>query len=184
MAEQNTMLARMAKLPLEVPAGVEVEIEGQLVKVKGSLGLLEYTFNDAVNITKQDNALVLSVTEQTKFARAMSGTARAILNNMLIGVMRGFEKKLTIFGVGYRAAVQGDKLNLSLGFSHPVIHTAPQGIKFEVPSQTEIIVKGLSKELVGQVAAEIRNYRPVEPYKGKGVRYADEQVILKETKKK
>ncbi|MFN7094953.1 MAG: 50S ribosomal protein L6 [Burkholderiales bacterium] len=178
------MLSRIAKTPLNIPSGVEVAINGSKVTVKGALGQLEYTFNDAVGITKQENTLVLNTREETKFAKALSGTVRALLNNMIVGVTKGFEKKLTILGVGFRAAAQGENLNLSLGFSHPVVVTAPAGIKIETPTQTEILIKGIDKQLVGQVAAVVRDYRPVEPYKGKGIRYADEVVILKETKKK
>ncbi len=178
------MLSRIAKMPLDVPKGVEVSLQGATVKVKGPLGQLENSFNEVVEVKQQDNTLVLSVREETQFAKAMSGTVRALLNNMVLGVVSGFEKKLTIIGVGYRAAVQGNKLNLSLGFSHPVEFVAPAGIKIETPSQTEIVIKGMDKQLVGQVAAVIRGYRSVEPYKGKGIRYADEQVSLKETKKK
>ena len=178
------MLARMAKIPLEIPNGVEITVSGSHVSVKGPLGVLEYTFNDTVSIIKEANTIVLVATCETKFAKALSGTIRAVLANMVIGVTKGFEKKLTILGVGYRAAVAGDSLNLTLGYSHPVVHKAPQGIKIETPTQTEILVKGMDKQLVGQQAAVIRSYRSVEPYKGKGIRYADEQVILKETKKK
>lgn len=178
------MLSRIAKIPLEIPSGVEVTINGSHIKVKGALGQLENTFNDTVAVAKDGNTLVLSTKDDTQFAKALSGTTHALLKNMLIGVTKGFEKKLTILGVGYRAAAQGNNLNLSLGFSHPVVVAAPQGIKIETPTQTEVIVKGIDKQLVGQCAANIRSFRPVEPYKGKGVRYADEVVVLKETKKK
>lgn len=178
------MLSRIAKTPLAIPSGVEVTINGSNVKVKGSLGLLEYTFNDTVEIVKDGSSIVLNTKDDTKFAKALSGTVHALLNNMITGVTKGFEKKLTILGVGYRAQAQGSNLNLSLGFSHPVVVTAPEGIKLETPTQTEVLVKGIDKQLVGQCAANIRSYRPVEPYKGKGVRYADEVVVLKETKKK
>lgn len=178
------MLARKAKNPLAIPAGVEVTVNGSHVKVKGSLGELNSTFNDIVTIEKKDNTVVFSAKEETKFAKAFSGTAYALINNMIHGVSKGFEKKLTILGVGYRAAVSGDSLNLTLGYSHPVVFKIPEGIKVEAPSQTELVVKGADRQLVGQVAATIRAYRKVEPYKGKGVRYADEKVILKETKKK
>ncbi len=178
------MLSRIAKTPLAIPAGVDVTLNGSDVKVKGPLGELSFTFNDTVLIAKEDNSIVLSTKEETKFAKALSGTIKSIMNNMIIGVTKGFEKKLTIIGVGYRAQAQGSNLNLTLGFSHPVVYVAPAGIKIETPSQTEILIKGNCKQTVGQVAADIRSYRPVEPYKGKGVRYADEVVILKETKKK
>jgi large subunit ribosomal protein L6 len=178
------MLSRQAKLPLEIPSGVEVILNGSNVNVKGSLGEINYTFADAVTINKEDNKIVLATNNETKFAKALSGTIRALLNNMIIGVSKGFEKKLTILGVGYRASVSGDSLNLSLGYSHPIVYKAPIGIKIETPTPTEILVKGFNKELVGQVAAEIKSYRSVEPYKGKGIRYANEVVIIKETKKK
>lgn len=178
------MLSRMAKTPLAIPAGVEVTLDGSNVKVKGPLGSLEYTFNDTVAITKDGANIVFATKEDSKFAKALSGTVKAVMNNMVIGVTKGFEKKLTILGVGYRAQAQGANLNLTLGFSHPIVFQAPAGIKVETPTQTEILIKGIDKQLVGQAAADIRSYRPVEPYKGKGVRYADEVVILKETKKK
>jgi large subunit ribosomal protein L6 len=178
------MLSRIAKLPLTIPAGVEVTINGVEVKIKGSLGQLETKFDSTVEMVKDGTTITLKTINDTKFAKALSGTVHAILNNMMTGVTKGFEKKLTILGVGYRAAVQGDNLNLSLGFSHPIVYKAPKGITLEAPTQTEILVKGIDKQLVGEVAAKIRGYRPVEPYKGKGVRYANEQVILKETKKK
>ena len=178
------MLSRMAKTPLAIPAGVEVTIDGSNVKVKGSLGTLEYTFNDTVTITKDGANIVFATKEESKFAKALSGTVKAVMTNMVTGVTKGFEKKLTILGVGYRAQAQGANLNLTLGFSHPIVFQAPAGIKVETPTQTEILIKGIDKQLVGQAAADIRSYRPVEPYKGKGVRYADEVVILKETKKK
>lgn len=178
------MLSRIAKTPLSIPTGVEVTVAGSNVKVKGSLGQTEFTFNDAVAIAKNDNAIVLETREETPFAKALSGTIHAIINNMIIGVTSGFQKKLTILGVGYRAQAQGENLNLTLGYSHPIVYKAPKGIKLETPTQTEILITGIDKQLVGQVAADIRSVRPVEPYKGKGVRYADEQVSLKETKKK
>ncbi len=178
------MLSRIAKIPLEIPSGVDVAVNGAHVKVKGTLGQLEYTFNDTVIIAKDGNTLVLNTKDDSQFAKALSGTVHALLKNMIIGVTKGFEKKLTILGVGYRAATQGSNLNLSLGFSHPVVVPAPDGIKIETPTQTEIVIKGIDKQLVGQCAANIRSFRPVEPYKGKGVRYANEVVVLKETKKK
>jgi large subunit ribosomal protein L6 len=148
------------------------------------LGELAFTFNDTVSIAKEENSVVFATKEETKFAKALSGTIKSIMSNMIVGVTKGFEKKLTIIGVGYRAQAQGTNLNLTLGFSHPVVYSAPTGITIETPSQTEILIKGSCKQTVGQVAADIRSYRPVEPYKGKGVRYSDEVVILKETKKK
>ena len=178
------MLSRIAKTPLDIPQGVEVTLNGSNVKVKGPLGQLEFTFNDTVSIAKDGNAVVFATKDETKFAKALSGTVKSVMNNMIVGVTKGFEKKLTILGVGYRAQAQGSDLNLTLGFSHPVVYKAPAGIKVVTPSQTEILIKGICKQAVGQAAADIRSYRPVEPYKGKGVRYADEVVILKETKKK
>ena len=178
------MLSRIAKTPLVTPAGVEVTLNGSNVKVKGPLGELAFTFNDTVSIAKEENSVVFATKEETKFAKALSGTIKSIMSNMIVGVTKGFEKKLTIIGVGYRAQAQGTNLNLTLGFSHPVVYSAPTGITIETPSQTEILIKGSCKQTVGQVAADIRSYRPVEPYKGKGVRYSDEVVILKETKKK
>ena len=178
------MLSRIAKTPLVIPAGVEVALNGSSVKVKGPLGELAFTFNDTVSIAKEENSVVFATKEETKFAKALSGTIKSIMSNMIVGVTKGFEKKLTIIGVGYRAQAQGTNLNLTLGFSHPVVYSAPTGITIETPSQTEILIKGSCKQTVGQVAADIRSYRPVEPYKGKGVRYSDEVVILKETKKK
>ena len=178
------MLSRIAKTPLVIPAGVEVTLNGSNVKVKGPLGELAFTFNDTVSIAKEENSVVFATKEETKFAKALSGTIKSIMSNMIVGVTKGFEKKLTIIGVGYRAQAQGTNLNLTLGFSHPVVYSAPTGITIETPSQTEILIKGSCKQTVGRVAADIRSYRPVEPYKGKGVRYSDEVVILKETKKK
>lgn len=178
------MLSRIAKLPISIPSGVDVTVNGSHVKVKGPLGLLEFVFDSVVGITKEGDTVVLSTKDDTKFAKAMSGTVCAMIKNMIHGVVKGFEKKLTILGVGYRANMDGANLNLSLGYSHPVLVNAPAGIKFTTPSQTEIIISGIDKQLVGQTAAVIRERRPVEPYKGKGVRYADERVILKETKKK
>ncbi len=178
------MLSRIAKIPLEIPEGVEVTVLGSLVTVKGKLGLLSYTFNNAVKIIKNNNLISFEALESTKFAKALSGTICALIRNMITGVTSGFEKKLLIVGVGYRAAIAGDVLTLSLGYSHPVVYHVPEGIKIEVPSQTEIVVKGMHKELVGQVAAVIRGFRSPEPYKGKGVRYADENIIKKEPKKK
>ncbi len=178
-------MSRVAKKPISVPSGVEVTIEGRLVKVKGSKGQMEHELNKLVSVEKgEDNQLVVSVNEESKQAWAQAGTARAVVANLVTGVSSGFEKKLQLVGVGYRAQAQGKVLNLSLGFSHPVEYQVPEGITIETPSQTEVVVKGMDKQLVGQVAAEIRGYRPPEPYKGKGVRYADEVVVRKEAKKK
>jgi large subunit ribosomal protein L6 len=177
-------MSRVAKAPVEVRSGVEVVIAGQGVTVKGKNGTLERVFNDAVEIVQEENQLKALPREGFVDGWAQAGTARALLNAMVVGVTDGFEKKLELNGVGYRAQAQGKKLNLTLGFSHPVVYEMPEGISVETPSQTEILVKGSDKQLVGQVAANIRGYRPPEPYKGKGVRYSDEIVRRKEAKKK
>ena len=177
-------MSRVAKNPVAIPSGVEVKFGAAEVTVKGALGTLSTALVNEVEVKLDNNQLTFAAKDDSKFARAMSGTLRALLNNMVIGVSKGFEKKLQLVGVGYRAQAQGDTLNLSLGFSHPVAHQMPAGIKAETPTQTEILIKGADKQLVGQIAAEIRAYRSPEPYKGKGVRYADEVVVLKETKKK
>ncbi|GGY18131.1 50S ribosomal protein L6 [Paludibacterium paludis] len=177
-------MSRVAKNPVAIPAGVEVKFSATEVTVKGSNGSLSTPLCEEVEIKLDNNQLTFAAKNDSKFARAMSGTLRALLNNMVTGVSKGFEKKLSLVGVGYRAQAQGDALNLSLGFSHPIVHKMPAGIKVETPSQTEIVIKGADKQRVGQTAAEIRAYRAPEPYKGKGVRYADEVVVLKETKKK
>ncbi|WP_434630713.1 50S ribosomal protein L6 [Chromobacterium sp. CV08] len=177
-------MSRVAKNPVIIPAGVEVKFGAADVTVKGALGSLSTALSNDVEVKLDNGQLTFAAKNDSKFARAMSGTLRALLNNMVNGVSKGFEKKLQLVGVGYRAQAQGDTLNLSLGFSHPVAHKMPAGIKVETPTQTEILVKGADKQLVGQIAAEIRAYRSPEPYKGKGVRYADEVVVLKETKKK
>jgi large subunit ribosomal protein L6 len=177
-------MSRVAKNPVVLPKGVEVTLSAGQISVKGPLGTLLRTTNADVAVTREEDKLMFAPVNQTKQSNAMSGTMRALLNNMVLGVTKGFEKKLTLVGVGYRAQAAGDKLNLSLGFSHPVVHMMPKGVKVETPTQTEIIIKGADKQQVGQVAAEVRAYRKPEPYKGKGVRYANEVVILKETKKK
>jgi large subunit ribosomal protein L6 len=177
-------MSRVAKNPVALPKGVEVNLAGNNVTVKGPLGSLTLNRNPAVDVLVEGEQLVVKAVAGAENANALSGTTRALLANLVNGVSQGFEKKLTLVGVGYRAAAQGDTLNLSLGFSHPVAHKMPAGVKVETPSQTEILIKGIDKQQVGQVAAEIRAYRKPEPYKGKGVRYADEVVILKETKKK
>ncbi|MCF2859897.1 50S ribosomal protein L6 [Pseudoalteromonas sp. SMS1] len=176
-------MSRIAKAPIAVPAGVEVAINGQEIKVKGKNGELTRVLNDAVEVVVNDNVITTNPREVAN-AWAQAGTARALINNMIIGVNEGFEKKLQLVGVGYRAAVKGKVLDLTLGFSHPVNFEIPAGITIEAPSQTEIVVKGADKQLVGQTAANIRSYREPEPYKGKGVRYADEHVRRKEAKKK
>ena len=174
----------MARLtPITVPKGVDVTISGQHVNVKGSKGVMEHDLHSSVTVEQKENELVFTPGEG-QGAMAHAGTARAVLRNLMTGVSEGFEKKLELVGVGYRAQAQGQALNLTLGFSHPVNYPVPEGITIETPSQTEIVVKGVDKQKVGQVAAEIRAYRPPEPYKGKGVKYADEHIVRKEAKKK
>jgi large subunit ribosomal protein L6 len=177
-------MSRIAKNPVVLPKGVEVTLSAEVLAIKGPLGTLLQRLDGKVKVQKDGEQLVFEAGEDSIASNAMSGTLRALAANMVQGVTKGFEKKLTLVGVGYRAQAQGDKLNLALGFSHPVVHSMPKGIKVETPSQTEILIKGVDKQQVGQVAAEVRAYRPPEPYKGKGVRYANEQVVIKETKKK
>ena len=176
-------MSRIANSPVILPSGVDVNISGQQVTVKGSKGELNHLVHSSVNVEQVDNSLKFKSTNESKSANALAGTTRALLQNIVTGVSEGFERKLTIVGVGYRAQVQGEILNLTLGFSHPVNFEIPEGISIETPSQTEVVVKGIDKQRVGQVAANIRAYRPPEPYKGKGVRYADEHIIRKEAKK-
>jgi large subunit ribosomal protein L6 len=175
-------MSRIGNNPIKLPAKVEVTIAGDEISVKGPLGSLSRRFGPTVSIEQSGDTLTFKAANAE--ASAMHGTMRALVANMVKGVTDGYQKRLTLVGVGYRAQVAGDKLNLALGYSHPVVHQMPKGVKAEVPVQTEIIVKGVDKQQVGQVAAEIRAYRPPEPYKGKGVRYADERVVIKETKKK
>ncbi len=177
-------MSRVAKEPVELPQGVEFSQSGRTVSLKGSKGSLSLQLNSEVELVHDENTLMVKARSGSRFATAISGTTRALLANMVQGVTEGFEKKLQLVGIGYRVQFQGNKLNLTLGFSHPVDFTVPEGITIETPSQTEIVVKGMDKQLVGQVAAEIRGFRPPEPYKGKGVRYADERVVIKEAKKK
>ena len=177
-------MSRVAKVPVNLPQGVEFNQSGTTVSVKGSKGSLSLELNSEVEISKQDGSLTVGPRSGSRFSTAIAGTTRALLANMVQGVTDGFEKKLELRGVGYRAKAQGSKLNLTLGFSHPVVYDVPEGISVETPSQTEVVVKGTDKQKVGQVAAEIRHFRPPEPYKGKGVRYADEHVVIKEAKKK
>ena len=177
-------MSRIAKAPVEIPAGVEVTLNGQEITVKGKQGTLNRVINEAVLVAQEENTLTTVPRDGFANGWAQAGTARAVINNMVIGVSQGFERKLLLQGVGYRAQAQGSKINLTLGFSHPVVHEMPDGIKVETPSQTEIVLKGADKVVIGQVAADIRGYRPPEPYKGKGVRYADEVVRRKEAKKK
>ncbi|MBU3071558.1 50S ribosomal protein L6 [Aestuariicella sp. G3-2] len=177
-------MSRVANSPVEVPAGVTVTLSGQDLTVKGSNGTLAHTIHSSVEVAQNDNVLNVSARDGAKQSRALAGTTRALVNNMVIGASQGFEKKLLLQGVGYRAKAAGSSVDLTLGFSHPVVYDLPEGVKAETPSQTEIVLKSADKQLLGQVAAEIRAYRPPEPYKGKGVRYADEHVRRKEAKKK
>ena len=177
-------MSRVAKNPVVVPAGIEVSLSAGQISIKGPLGSLTQVLKGDVSVERQGDALLCKATNDSAQADAMSGTIRALLANMVTGVSKGFERKLTLVGVGYRAAAAGDAVNLTLGFSHPVVHKMPKGVKVATPTQTEIVLTGADRQQVGQVAAEIRAYRSPEPYKGKGVRYSDEVVILKETKKK
>ncbi len=177
-------MSRVAKNPIVVPKGAEVKLANGSISVKGPLGTLTQTLHESVKMIEEDGHFTFAAATETRQANAMSGTMRALVNNMVVGVTKGFEKKLNLVGVGYRAQAQGDKLNLTLGFSHPVVHQMPAGVKCETPTQTEILIKGTDRQKVGQTAAEVRAYRKPEPYKGKGVRYADERVVIKETKKK
>jgi large subunit ribosomal protein L6 len=177
-------MSRVAKMPIAVPAGADVAISAQAITVKGPLGVLTQSLNGLVKVENNAGTLSFEPSNDSREANAMSGTLRALVNNMVTGVTKGFEKKLNLVGVGYKAQAQGDKLNLSLGFSHPVVHAMPAGVTCATATPTEIVIKGIDRQKVGQVAAEVRAYRAPEPYKGKGVRYADEVVKLKETKKK
>jgi len=177
-------MSRIAKEPVELPKGVEFNLSGTTVTLKGSKGSLSMDLNSEIELSQEDNQLQVKARSGSRFAIAMSGTTRALLANMAHGVTEGFEKKLELVGVGYRASMQGNKLNLTLGFSHPVNYAIPEGVTVETHSQTEVIIKGADKQKVGQVAAEIRHFRPPEPYKGKGVRYAGERIVMKEAKKK
>jgi large subunit ribosomal protein L6 len=177
-------MSRIAKYPIPVPKGVEVTLASGQISVKGPLGTIARPADPNVAVEKKGEELVCKALGNSHHANAMSGTMRALVANMVTGVTKGFERKLTLVGVGYRAQAQGDKLNLTLGFSHPVVHQMPKGVKVATPTQTEIVITGTDKQLVGQVAAEVRALRSPEPYKGKGVRYADEVIVLKETKKK
>ncbi|MFZ6646684.1 50S ribosomal protein L6 [Undibacterium sp. TJN25] len=177
-------MSRVGKMPIALPAGAEVKISVEQIEVKGPLGSLIQGLNGLVAVANDNGTLSFSPANDGREANAMTGTLRALVNNMVNGVTKGFEKKLTLVGVGYKAQAQGDKLNLSLGFSHPVVHQMPQGVTCATATPTEILIKGIDRQRVGQVAAEVRAYRSPEPYKGKGVRYADEVVVIKETKKK
>jgi large subunit ribosomal protein L6 len=177
-------MSRIAKYPIPLPKGVEVSIASGQISVKGPLGTIARAGDPNVAVEKDGEALVCKALGNSRHANAMSGTMRALVANMVTGVTKGFERRLALVGVGFRAQAQGDKLNLSLGFSHPVVHEMPKGVKVATPTQTEIVITGIDRQLVGQVAAEVRAHRPPEPYKGKGVRYTDEVIVLKETKKK
>jgi len=177
-------MSRIAKYPVAVPANVQTNIATDQITVQGPLGTLTQSLTGAVNITQQDGQLHFAPADESRHANAMSGTVRALINNMVIGVSQGFTRRLNLVGVGFRAQVEGSALKLQLGFSHDILYPFPDGIKITCPTQTEVLVQGSDKQVVGQVAAKIRAFRPPEPYKGKGVRYADERVILKETKKK
>jgi large subunit ribosomal protein L6 len=177
-------MSRVAKAPVQIPAGVEVKLAADKIAIKGKQGQLELDVHSSVEIKQEKNVLTFAPKTGDKQANALAGTFRALVNNMVTGVNVGFEKKLILQGVGYRAKASGKSLNLTLGFSHPIDYELPEGISVETPSQTEVVIKGIDKQKVGQVAAEIRGYRPPEPYKGKGVRYADENVRRKEAKKK
>lgn len=177
-------MSRIANSPVPVPSGVEVKLSDKSIAIKGGKGSLELNIHRLVEIKQDEGTLKIAARNTSKESRSLSGTFRSLVNNMVVGVDQGFEKKLVLNGVGYRAKASGKTLNLSLGFSHPVDYELPEGVSADTPSQTEIVVKGIDKQLVGQVAAEIRSFRPPEPYKGKGVRYADEHVRRKEAKKK
>ena len=177
-------MSRVANAPISLPKGVEVNVDGTAVRVKGPKGTLSYALPKTVSVAQEEGTVRLNAAEGAPGSMALAGTARSIINGMVVGVSKGFEKKLTLVGVGYRAQMQGNALNLTLGYSHPINFPVPEGIKIETPSQTEITVSGFDKQQVGQVAAKIRSFRPPEPYKGKGVRYADENVVRKEAKKK
>ncbi len=177
-------MAKAWKNPVAIPSGIDVKLSEGKITVKGAKGELEQALHPSVEVTQEGDSLLFSPKDEDRKSKAMTGTMRALIRNMLTGVVSGFEKKLQLVGVGYRAQAQGKVLNLSLGFSHPVDYAIPEGISVETPSQTEVVIKGIDKQKVGQVAAEIRSLRPPEPYKGKGVRYADEHVVRKEAKKK
>jgi len=177
-------MSRIAKEPVPLPQGVAFKLEGTVVTIKGGKGSLSMELNTEVELSEVDGELKVGPRSGSRFAGAISGTTRALLANMVKGVTDGFERKLQLVGVGYRAQAQGGKLNLTLGFSHPVVYNIPDGVSVETPSQTEVVIQGTDKQKVGQVAAEIRRFRPPEPYKGNGVRYAGERVVIKEAKKK
>lgn len=177
-------MSRVAKMALKVPAGVEVTVSAEQIAVKGALGTLQVPQSGLVTVQNDAGVLSFKPNDDTRQADAMSGTVRQLVNNMLIGVSKGFERKLTLIGVGYKAQAQGNKLNLTVGYSHPVVIDMPVGVKVETPTPTEILIKGSDRQRIGQIAAEVRAVRPPEPYKGKGIRYANETIVIKETKKK
>lgn len=177
-------MSRIAKSPVEVPAAVSITLNGQALSVKGGKGTLALDIHASVEVKQDDNVLTFAPRDSAKQSEALAGTTRSLVNNMIIGVTQGFERKLTLVGVGYRAKAEGNTVNLSLGFSEPINYTLPAGVTVETPSQTEIVLKSTDKQLLGQVAADIRAFREPEPYKGKGVRYSDENVLRKEAKKK
>jgi large subunit ribosomal protein L6 len=177
-------MSRVAKRPVELGKGLSAEVQGQALTIKGAKGSLQLQVNSEIEVKVEGALVKVAARSGSRFANAMSGTTRALIQNMVKGVTNGFSRKLELVGVGYRAAVQGQKLNLTLGFSHPIEYPIPKGISIKTPSQTEIIIEGMDRQQVGQVAAELRSYRPPEPYKGKGVKYADEVVVIKEAKKK
>ena len=177
-------MSRVAKQPIEVPKGVEVTIDGRTVRAKGPKGQREMVLPESISLVREEDSLGVSAESGSQGAVALAGTMRSLVANLIVGVSDGFERKLELRGVGYRAQAQGQKLNLTLGFSHPVVHDVPAGVSVATPTQTEVVLSGIDKQVVGQVAADIRAYRPPEPYKGKGVRYAGERVVMKEAKKK
>lgn len=177
-------MSRIAKAPIVLPTGVEIKLADRNISVKGPNGLLKFQAHPLVKISHKGDQLKISTANESKAAITMAGTTRALVNNMVTGVVEGFTKRLSIIGIGYRAQSQGQRLNLTLGFSHPVVYEVPEGVQVDTPSNTEIVLKGADKQRVGQVAAEIRSFRPPEPYKGKGIRYADEHVVRKQAKKK
>lgn len=177
-------MSRIANNPVPVPSGVDISLDAGRIRIKGPKGELEWSAHELVSIEQGEEELRFKPVDESKLASAQAGTTRALVNNMVTGVSQGFEKKLTIIGVGYRAQAQGQKLNLTLGFSHPVVYNLPEGVSAQTPSQTEVVLAGADKQQVGQVAAEIRAFRPPEPYKGKGIRYSDEHVVRKQAKKK
>ena len=177
-------MSRVAKMPVSIPQGVDIAMKDNLINVKGALGTLALTQNSLVTVKNDDGKITFVPANESREANAMSGTMRQLVNNMVVGVTKGFEKKLNLVGVGFKAQAQGAKLNLTVGYSHPVVMDMPAGIKVETPTPTEVVIKGSDRQRVGQIAAEVRAVRPPEPYKGKGIRYSDEKITIKETKKK